>query len=106
PGRRGGAARAQGAREVERGGRRALGGPYLRQRADARPRMAPSARVPRRVGRRAVSVAVRARAQPARLAPADAGVAPDDGDTGGNRRLERGLEAVSASAATAVVCSR
>src|SRR5205807_9431358 len=71
-----GDARAQVAREVQRAGPRALGGPYLRQRADARPRVAPSARVPRRVGRRAVSVAVRARAQPARLAPAAAGVAP------------------------------
>src|SRR5437660_345999 len=101
-----GDARAQVAREVQRAGPRALGGPYLRQRADARPRMAPSARVPRRVGRRAVSVAVRARAQPARLAPADAGVAPDDGDPGGNRRLERGLEAVPARATTAVVCRR
>src|SRR5205807_2605569 len=96
-------ARAQVAREVQRAGPRTLGGSHLRQRVDARPRVAPSARIPWRVGRRAVPVALRPRAQPARLAPADAGMAPDDGEPGGNRRHERGLETFQARAALAGV---
>src|SRR2546429_9616862 len=73
PGR--GHARAQVAREVQRPGAPALGGPDLRQRADPRARLAPAARVPRCVGPRPLPLAVPTRAQPAPIASANAGIA-------------------------------
>src|SRR5207247_1385703 len=54
----GGDAGAEVAREVQRPGARALGGPHLRQRADARAPVAPVARLSRYLGPRTVSVAV------------------------------------------------
>src|SRR5437016_12964259 len=80
------------AREVQRPGARALGRPHLRQRADARAPVAPGARLPRHLGPRAVSVALRARAELAWLAAADAGMAPGvrapDGTLGAELLLE------------------
>src|SRR5204862_3293237 len=87
-----GDAGAEMAREVQRPGARALGRPHLRQRADARAPVAPGARLSRHLGPRAVSVALRARAELAWLAAADAGMAPGvrarDGTVGARLLLD------------------
>src|SRR5438552_9050836 len=80
------------AREVQRPGARALGRPYLRQRADARAPVAPVARLSRHLGPRAVSVALGGWAELAGGAAADAGMVPGvrvpDGTVGAKLRLE------------------
>src|SRR6266571_331712 len=69
---RGSDARTEVAQEIQRFWARALGRPHLRQRADARSPVAPDARLSRHLGRRAVSVSLRARPEPAGLAAANA----------------------------------
>src|SRR5881396_2548700 len=87
------------AREIQRPGARALGGSHVRLRPHAPTRLAPTPYLPWRVGRRTVPIALRTRAEPARLLAADARVASDDGDPGGDGRLERRLPAVEAGTA-------
>src|SRR6266550_5066719 len=87
------------AREIQRPGPRALGGSHVRLRPHAPPRLAPTPYLPWRVGRRTIPIALRARAEPARLLAADARVASDDGDAGGDGRLERRLPTVETGAA-------
>src|SRR5947208_12747984 len=75
PGR--GDAGAEVAREVQRPRARALDRSHLWQRPDRCTPVAPGARLPRHLGRRALSVPLRPRPEPARLAPTDAGRLPD-----------------------------
>src|SRR5436305_1222563 len=94
PGR--GDAGAQVAREIQRLGPHPLGRPHLRERAHPRARLAPGAHLPRCLGRCGVSVALPARAEPARVAVADARVASDDCDPGRAGRVEHPLEPAEA----------
>src|SRR5439155_13675372 len=98
---RGGDARTEVAQEIQWLRARALGRPYLRQRAGPRAPVAPSARLSRHLGRRAVPVPVRARPEPARGAAADAGMVSPDRDPGGAVNGEPGLEPAPAPAAAA-----
>src|SRR5206468_1340759 len=86
-----GDAGAQMAREVQRAGTRALGGPHLRPRAHAAARLAPGSHLPRRVGQRAIPVAVRAGAKRAGVSAPDARVASADRDAVGDGRTQPGL---------------
>src|SRR5881296_3809667 len=95
----GGDARAQVAREIQRPGARALGRPHLWRRADVHARVASPAGLSRRLGRRAVSVALPTQLQSVGFAPADAGMASHDGEPRGDRGAERRLEAVHARGA-------
>src|SRR5439155_753352 len=89
---RGGDAGAQVAREIQRSRARALGGPHVRQRADARARVARGPHLSWRLGVCAISIPVRAGAEPARVAAPDARVVPGDRalgrDCAGERRVE------------------
>src|SRR5213595_660359 len=95
----GGDARAQVAREIQRPGARALGRPHLWRRADVHARVASPAGLSRRLGRRAVSVALPTQLQSVGFAPPDAGMASHDGEPRGDRGAERRLEAVHARGA-------
>ena len=94
PGR--GDAGAQVAREIQRLGPHPLGRPHLRERAHPRARLAPGAHLPRCLGRCGVSVALPARAEPPRLAVADARVVSDDRDPGRAGSFEHPLEPAEA----------
>src|SRR5881396_1115677 len=89
---RGGDAGAQVAGEVQRSGARALGGPDLRERPDARARVAGAPRLSWHLGVRAIPIPVPAGVEPARVAAPDARVVPGDRalgrDCGGERRVE------------------
>src|SRR5436309_4243800 len=91
-----GDAGAQVAREIQRLGPHPLGRPHLRERAHPRARLAPGAHLPRCLGRRGVSVPLPARAEPPRLAVADARVASDDCDPGRAGSVEHPLEPAEA----------
>src|SRR5881397_1936718 len=86
-----GDAGAQVAREVQRAGTRALGGPHLRPRPHAAAWLAPRSHLPRRVGQRAIPVAVRAGAERAGVSAPDARVASADRDAVGDGRTQPAL---------------
>src|SRR5437899_2688713 len=79
------------AREVQRAGTRALGGPHLRPRPHPAARLAPGSHLPRRVGQRAFPVAVRAGAERAGVSDPDARVASADRDAVGDGRTQPAL---------------
>src|SRR5437762_6312684 len=85
-------ARAQVAREVQRAGTRAVGRPHVRVRSHPDAALALTAHLPRRLGSRAVPIAVRAGTESGRLPAPDARVAPDDGDAGSDGGAQRGVE--------------
>src|SRR5438552_12493183 len=99
PGR--GDAGAEVAREVQRPRARALDRSHLWQRPDRCTPVAPGARLPRHLGRRALSVPLRARPEPARLAATDAGMVSDDRHPAGIVGVELRLEPNQALAARA-----
>src|SRR5439155_8409016 len=92
------------AREVQPSGARALGGPALRQRVDARARVAPAPGLPRRLGRRAVPVVVSAGAKPSGGPDPEPRVVSGDRAPGRAGGAERVVEPARAGAATAVRC--
>src|ERR1051325_34863 len=88
---RGGDAGAQVAREVQRSRARALAGSHVRQRADARARVAGAPHLSWRLRVRAIPIPVRTGAELARVAAPDARVVPGDRalgrDSAGERRV-------------------
>src|SRR6266536_783813 len=90
----GGAARAEVAREVQRRRPCDLGRATVRQRRRPRP-AAPLARLPRRLGERAVSAALPASCGDGALAPAHAGVDPRRARARGADAARNGLDAVA-----------
>src|SRR2546428_1437749 len=92
---------AEGAREVQRPRARALDRSHLWQRPDLCSPVAPGARLPRHLGRRALSVPLRASPEPARFAATDAGMVSDDRHAGGIVGVELRLEPNQALAARA-----
>src|SRR5439155_759638 len=87
--------------EVQRAGPRALGGAHVRRRADPHARVAAPAGLSRRLGRRAVSVALPTCLQSVGLPPPDAGMASHDGEPRRDRRAERRMETIQAGPAAA-----
>src|SRR5204862_509032 len=75
-----------------------VGGPNIAPPGDG-PIAARAARVPRCVGRRPLPVAVPARAQPARIAAANAGMVSDDREPRHDRRAQRRVATVQACGA-------
>src|SRR5439155_793342 len=94
-------ARAEVAQEIQRLGARPLGRPHLRQRADTGAPLAPGARLSRHLGRRAVSVPLRACPEPSRFTAPDAGMVSGGRDPDGTVDGELDLEPSQAPVAAA-----